>query len=125
MSDIRDLVQAKLEEIQYLETTPEIPDSLLETGKTYFSYSLQKNYVGSDYDRNYTYRININGYIKRIQNDEENTLLIVDTISKQIEEKLKELNIKVSFNDVSIMDNIRKINVRGEAMFNEINNGII
>lgn len=125
MSDIRDLVQAKLEEIQDLETTPEIPDSLLETGKTYFSYSLQKNYVGSDYDRNYTYRININGYIKRIQNDEENTLLIVDTISKKIEEKLKELNIKTSFNDVSIMDNIRKINVRGEAMFNEINNGII
>jgi len=125
VSDIRDLVQAKLEEIQDLETTPEIPDSLLETGKTYFSYSLQKNYVGSDYDRNYTYRININGYIKRIQNDEENTLLIVDTISKKIEEKLKELNIKTSFNDVSIMDNIRKINVRGEAMFNEINNGII
>lgn len=125
MDSLRVLIQHKLEEIQYLEVTPEIPDDLLENNTTYFSYTLQTSYNGSDTDKNYTYRVNLLGYIKRLQNDQENTLKIVDDISQQIKNKLKELNIHTSFNDVTVIDGIRKIQVRGECMYNEINNGLI
>lgn len=125
MDDLRNLIQAKLEEIQDLETTTEIPDTILEKGTTYFSYTLQKTYNGSDTDKNYTYSVRLLGYIKRLQNDTENTLKIVDDISLEIENKLKELNIHTSFNDVTVIDGIRKIQVSGECMYNEINNGLI
>ena len=125
MNELRNLIQARLEEIQNLEVTPEIPDDILEKSKTYFSYTLQKAYTGSDTGKNYTYRVNLLGYIKRLQNDTENTLEIVDEISTEIKEKLKELNIHTDFYDVSVIDGIRKIQVRGECMYNEINNGLI
>lgn len=124
MNEIRELLQLKLEEIQDLETTSEIPDALLEKGKTYFSYQLQKTYINSDYDKNYTYRINLTGFIKRIDDDQENTLKIIDDISVKIEEKLKELNIKTTFIDVSV-ESIRKTRVSGEVIYNEINKGLI
>ena len=125
MNEMRTLIQSKLEEIQDLEVTPEIPDDLLEKNMTYFSYSIQKSYNGADTDKNYTYRINLLGYIKRLQNDQENTLEIVDNIADEIKNKLKELNIHTDFYDVSVIDGIRKIQVRGECIYNEINNGIV
>lgn len=125
MNKLRDLVQAKLEEIQDLEVTSEIPDSMLEEGKSYFSYSLQKTYNRSDLDKNYTYRIDLTGYIKRLDNPEENTLEIVDKIAYEIEQKLKELNIKSSYTDITVIDGIRKKQVIGEVMYNEINNGLV
>ena len=84
MNELRNLVQARLEEIQNLEVTTEIPDDLLESNTTYFSYTLQKTYFGADTGQNYTYRVNLLGYIKRLQNDTENTLEIVDNIAEQI-----------------------------------------
>ena len=125
MNELRNFIQQKLEEIQDLEVTPEIPDNLLEKNITYFSYTLEKNYFGADTGGNYTYSINLLGYIKRLQNDTENTLEIVDNIANQIKEKLKELNIHTSFYDVSVIDGIRKIQVRGDCMYNEINNGLV
>lgn len=125
MNELRNLIQEKLEEIQDLEVTTEIPDDLLEKNTTYFSYTLQKAYFGADTGQNYTYRVNLLGYIKRLQNDTENTLKKVDNISQEIENKLKELNIHTSFYDVSVIDGIRKIQVNGECMYNEINNGLI
>lgn len=125
MDSLRTLIQSKLEEIQDLEVTAEIPDDLLEKNTTYFSYTLQKNYNGSDTGANYTYRVNLLGYIKRLQNDTENTLEIVDNISTKIEQKLKELNIHTSFFDVTVIDGIRKIQVNGECIYNEINNGLL
>lgn len=124
MNGLRILIQNKLEEIQELDTTPEIPDDVLEKGKTYFSYTLQKTFVNSDCDKNFTYRVNLTGYIKRLNDNEEDTLKIVDDISMNIEKKLKDLNIKTSYDDVSVLDNIRKIRVSGEFIFNELNNGI-
>lgn len=124
MNKLRELIQSKFEEIQDLEASPEKPDEVLEQGKTYFSYTLRRRYVNSDHDKNFTYRINLIGYIKRLQNDEENTLEIVDKMSDKIKEKMKELNIKASFDDVSIMDGIRKIQVMAEVEYNEINNGL-
>lgn len=125
MDSLRTLIQSKLEEIRDLETTPEIPDDLLEKDITYFSFTLQKSYTGSDTGANYTYRVSLTGYIKRLQNDTENTLQIIDNISTQIEQKLKELNIHTSFYDVSVIDGIRKIQVNGECIYNEINNGLL
>lgn len=124
MNEFRTLLQSKLEEIQDLEVSPEIPDDLLEKNKTYFSFTLQKTYEGSDTDRNYTYRMNLVGYIKRLQDDTENTLEITDKIADEIEKKLKDINIKSDFNDVNILDGIRKIQVTGECIYNEINKGI-
>lgn len=122
MKDLRNLIQAKLEEIENLEVTAEVPDDMLEKNKTYFSYNMQKSYVNSDFEKNFTYRVNILGYVKRLQDNTEDTLLIVDEITEEIEKKLKELNIKCDFADVSILDGIRKIQVQGETIFNEINN---
>lgn len=124
MNEFRTLLQTKLEEIQDLEVSPEVTDDLLEKGKTYFSYTLQKTFENSDTDGNFTYRFNLVGYVKRLQNDEENTLEIVDKKSDEIQKKLKDINIKSSFNDVSILDRVRKIQVTGECIYNELNKGI-
>lgn len=124
MNYLRDLFQSKFEEIQDLEVSPEITDDVLEKGKTYFTYQLFKNYVNSDMGQNHTYRINLLGFIERIQDDEENTLEIVDNIGNNLENKMKELNMKSSFNDVSVIDGIRKIQVQAEVSYNEINNSL-
>lgn len=124
MDKLRTTIQSKLEEIENLEVSAEIPDDVMERNKTYFTYTLQKEYDGSDFDRNYTYEVYINGFIKRIQNDEENTLEIVDKISFNIETKLKELNIKTSFQDITIDNGIRKIKVDGNVRYNELNNSL-
>lgn len=124
MDKLRKLIQAKLEEIEDLEVSTELPDDVMERGKTYFTYTLQKNYDNSDYDKNYTYTIYINGFLKRIQNDEENTLEKIDKMSFYIENKLKELNIKTSFQDITIDNGIRKNRVSGEVKYNELTNGL-
>ena len=124
MNKLRETLQAKFEEIQDLEVSPEIPDDVLEKGKTYFSYTVSKRYVNSDFEKNFTYRVSISGFIKRLQDDEEDTLKIVDEKSDEIKEKMKELNIKSNFDDVSIMDNIRKIRVTAQVSYNEINNSL-
>ena len=125
MDELRSLIQTRLEEIQDLEVSSEVPDDIIETDKTYFSYTLQKNYQGSDLNKNFTYEIFLEGFIKRKETTEENTLQIVDNFQDEIEEKLKELNIKTSFRDVSVLDNIRKIRVFGTVRYNEINKGLI
>lgn len=124
MKELRELINSKLEEIENLEVTAEIPDTMLEEGKTYFSFTLQRNFENSDFEQNYTYRVSMLGYIKRLQNNSEDTLQIVDMISDKIEDKLKEINIKTDFADVSILDGIRKIQVQGAARYNEINKRI-
>lgn len=124
MNYLRDLFQSKFEEIQELEVSPEITDDVLEKGKTYFTYQLYKHYINSDMWQNHTYRINLLGFIERIQDDEENTLEIVDDIGNKLENKMKELNMKSSFTDVSVIDGIRKIQVQAEVSYNEINNSL-
>ena len=121
MDKLRKIIQAKLEEIDDIETSIEVPDDLLVKGITYFSYSLYNNFQDSDFDKNYTYQVTLIGYIKRMQDDTEDTLKIVDKAQEEIKNKLKELNIKTSFQDVSIIDSIRKINVNGTVIYNEIN----
>lgn len=125
MNDLRKLIQAKLGEIEDITTSTEVPDDLLVNGTTYFSYTLYRNFQDSDYDKNYTYNVTLVGYIKRMQTLTEDTLEIVDKAQEEIKEKLKELNIKTSFEDVSISDGIRKVNVNGSVLYNEINNKLV
>jgi len=124
MNKLREILQSKFEEIQDLEISPEIPDDVLEKGKTYFTFTLSKRYSDGDFDKNFTYRVNITGFVKRLKDDEENTLAIVDIKADELKEKMKELNIKSSFNDISIMDGIRKIQVTAQVSYNEINNAL-
>ena len=124
MNEIRNLLQSKFEEIQELEINPDITDEVLEKSKTYFTYKLYKVYIGSDTGQNYTYRINLLGFVERIQDDEENTLEIVDIKCKELENKMKEINMRSSFDDVSVIDGIRKIQVQAEMSYNELNNGL-
>lgn len=121
---MREFIQSKLEEVQDVEITPEIPDDLLEESKTYFSYTLQNDFQNSDIDKNYTYRPFLIGYVKRIDNLEENTLEIVDKATEDIVNKLKELNIRASYRDVTL-DKIRKAQVTGYGLYNEINNILV
>ena len=122
---MREFIQAKLEEIQNLEVTAENSDDILESGKTYFSFTLYKNYVDSDLNKNYTYNQNLIGFIKRLEDPTENTLSIIDSMQNAIEEKLKEINIKTSFQDVSASNGIKKIRCIGNCLYNEINNVIV
>lgn len=122
---MREFIQAKLEEIEDLEVTPENSDDILEKGKTYFSFTLYNNYINSDLNKNYTYSQNLIGFIKRLENPTENTLSIIDNMQNSIEEKLKEINIKTSFQDVSVANGIRKTRCVGNCLYNEINNELV
>lgn len=122
---MREVIQSKLEEIKDLEVTTEIADDILETEITYFSFTLLEDFQNSDLNNNYTYKESIIGYIKRLEEPTENTLEIIDKAREQIKQKLKELNIKSSFQDVSISNGIRKIKCTGNCMFNEINNLLV
>lgn len=122
---IRETIQKKLEELNDIVVSTELPDEMLEENVVYFSYLLQENFVDSDFDNNYTYRISLTGYIKIKTSLEVDSLKLVDNARMQIQSKLKDLNIKTSFNDVSIIDAIRKIQVSGYATYNEINNGLL
>lgn len=121
---MREVIQAKLEEIQDIEVTSELPDEVLDEGKTYFSFNFYNDYQDSDLNKNFTYRPSIIGYVKRVENLEENTLQIVDEATEDIVNKLKELNIRASYRDVTL-DKVRKIQVTGYSLYNEINNMIV
>ena len=125
MNELRSLIQSKLEEIQDIEVSAELPDDVIEKGKTYFSYSLNRYYDGSDTDKNFIYRVTLDGFIKRKNDTEENTLEIIDNAQSEIEEKLKELNIKTDFQDVTVLDNVRKTRVSGRVRYYELNKGLL
>ena len=122
---MREFIQSKLEEIEDLEVTAENSDDILEEGKTYFSFTLYKNYLNSDLNKNYTYNQNLIGFIKRLEDPTENTLSIIDSMQEKIKEKLKEINIKTNFQDVSVANGIRKTRCVGDCLYNEINYTIV
>lgn len=124
MDELRSLIQQKLEEIQDIEVSAEVPDDIIEENKTYFSYTLSRYYDNGDMNKNYIYRVTLNGFIKRKVDTSENTLQIVDNAQDLIENKLKELDIKCDFQDVSVLDNIRKVRVNGRFKYYELTNGI-
>ena len=122
---MRVYIQTKLNELSNIDIGPFIPDGMIEIGTTYFGYTLQEDYQNSDMSKNDHIRVSIIGFIIRKNKTSENTLSIIDNASKQIKEKLKELNFKVSLQDVTLSDDIRKIKVTGYVYYNEINNKLI
>lgn len=119
---MREDLQELLNEVQDLQVSPEIPDEILEEGKTYFSFTLQEDYQNGDYDNNYTYRVSTIGFLKRKKDNTENTLEILDNKAKEIIDKFKEFNFKCSYRDESALDYVKKIRITGYAKYNEINN---
>ena len=122
MEEINRMIQSKLEEIDTVDSGVPIPDGLVQLGQTYFGYELEQTYVGSDLSKNYTMQISIVGRLVRYETGSEDTLQIMREETSRILDKLKELNFKCSSNDVSIQDRIRKIQIKGTARYNEINN---
>lgn len=122
---MRETIQQKLEELKAIEVSAEIPDDMLEELKTYFSFTFTNPYLNSDFDNNYTYEVNVTGFVKRLIRSDENTLQIVDKATDDIISKLKELNIRCSSQDVSIENNVQKIKITGLGRFNEINNKLV
>lgn len=125
MEEIRKMIQAKLEEIPSVNSGVPIPDGMVEEGETYFGYELQEVYLGSDFDRRYTYDLYLTGRLVRKEDREENTLSTMDSALSLIRSKLKELNFKTSYNDVSFEDGIRKYLVKANVRYNEANNEFI
>jgi hypothetical protein len=122
---MREYIQSKLNELSNIEIGPFIPDGMIENKTTYFGYQLQEDYQSSDMDKKDHIRVSIQGFIVRKIANDENTLQIIDEASNQIKNKLKELNFKVSLKDVTLNDDIRKIQVTGYVYYNEINNKLI
>ncbi len=122
---MREFIQNKLNEISNVESGNFIPDGLVEIGTTYFGYQLQEDYQSSDFDKNDVRRISIIGFIVRKNKSTENTLEIIDNAKNQIQNKLKELNFRVSSQDITLSDDIRKIKITGNVFLNEINNELI
>ena len=124
-ANIRDLIQAKLNEIEGLDAGVPIPDGMVEDGQTYFGYELQEEYRGSDLNKRYTMQIYLTGRLVRKESDSENTLAIMDSVLADLKRRLKELNFKYSYNDVSFQDGIRKILVKANVRYYEANNQLI
>ena len=122
MKDIRELIQSKLEEIQDLEVTSLIPDDLMEENTIYFTYSLQKFFEDSDFDKDYSYQITLTGYVKAKNSNGEDILDDIDGKGEEVIQKLKELNIKCDIFDVTEADIAeKKLKVVGSVRYNEIN----
>lgn len=113
---MREVIQAKLEEIEDIEVGELRSDDVLENEVTYFGYRVTGNFVDSDMDNTYEMLANVNGYVSRLDNREENTLLIIDNARRKIIEKLKELNFMTTWEDVSIDNGIRKVHIVGNAV---------
>lgn len=125
MDEIRELIQSKLNEIASIDAGVPIPDGMVEDGQTYFGYELMETYRDSDLHKCYTMQVDLTGRLVRKENETENTLQIMDSALEDIKAKLKELNMKYSYNDVSFQDGIRKILVKANVRYNEINDELV
>lgn len=125
MEEIRILIQSKLSEITSIKSGVPIPDGMVEESQTYFGYELANNYRGSDFDKNYTMEISLTGRLVRKELSSEDTLHELDSALALLISKLKELNFKCSYNDITFDSSIRKIFVKGTVKYNELNNQLI
>ncbi len=125
MKEIRELIQSKLDEIDNLESGVPIPDDIVENGKTYFGYELQETFISSDDSKNRISQIDINGRIVKKNISTENTLEIVDGITYEVINHLKDLNFKCNSKDITLENNIRKILITGYVKYDEKNKKLI
>jgi len=122
---MRETIQSKLEELTSVQSGKTFPDDIIVENTTYFGYDLNTNFVNRDFEKNTTYRVNIIGYVARKVSISENTQEIVDIAVQDIVEKLKELNFKCNYQDISLTDDVIKVQITGYTEYNEINNKFI
>ena len=115
---IRQFIQAKLNEITDIEVGTELPDNMLVLNRVYFSYLINDNFINKDFEQNATRNIAIIGYLKVKTSTDIDSLDVIDKAQEELKNKLKEINFNVSFNDVSIIDNIRKVQVKEILILN-------
>ena len=108
-----------------IEVGTEVPDDMLVLNQVYFSYLLSSDLLDSDFDHNNTYNVSIIGYLKVKVSKDIDSLDVIDIAQEKLTNKLKEINFDSSFKDVSIIDDIRKVQIIARAKYNEINKGII
>lgn len=121
-NDLRKCIQEKMAEITDLVSGDIIPDTLIEDGKTYFGYQLSSNYIESNMALKSVNRVSLTGFITRHTNSAENTVEILDLTCEDIKNKLNELNFKVSYEDITIYNNLRKKQITGFVNFSETTN---
>ncbi len=122
---MRECIQTKLNELKDIESGPIVQEDIIEENTTYFGYTIREDNQNIDKDKNCTYRVSLIGFVIRKNNPTENTLQIIDIATKKIVNTLKELNIKSSYEDVLMTNNIKKIKITGYCYYNEINNKIV
>lgn len=122
---MRETIQSKLSELTSIESGKIIADDVIVENTTYFGYEIAENFLNSDFDKNYTKRVNITGYVERLVDLSENTQQIVDAAVQDIMDKLKDLNFKCNYQDISYTDDLIKVQVTGYTDYNEINNKFI
>lgn len=122
---MRETIQSKLNELTSVESGKVVADDIVVENTTYFGYDLNTNYMGTDFDKNCTYRVNLTGYVVRLVNPTENTQEIVDEATEDIINKLKDLNFKCNSRDITLTDDLIKTEIRGYTEYNEINNKFI
>lgn len=112
---MREIIQEKLNQTS-IECGNFKADDVLVSGKTYFGYQVNNNYVDTDMESTYEMRTNIIGYVTRLENRKENTLKIVDDAVQEIINKLKELGFRTTYDDVSLENGIRKVQITGNTV---------
>lgn len=112
---LRTLIQAKLEEIEGLETGEVVGDDLIEEGVYYFGYKLNTNGMrfNLDYSNKSEY-ISLTGYLSTKGGSLKNMDHFTDTIVS----KLEELRFMCSTNDISTLDTrVRKVLVTATVKY--------
>ena len=122
---MRNTIQSKLNELINIDAGDFIPDGMIEEGTTYFGYSIQENHSRINQDKKRVLRYSIIGYVVRKEDNTENTLLIVDNATKDIVNKLIELNFKVDSKDINLSNGIRKKEITGYVYYDETNDKLV
>ena len=125
MDEIRTFIQTALSSLSLSDAGIPQPDEMVQDGETYFGYELHENYQGSDVANQYTMEVVLTGRLVRRNNTEENTVNVLDEALEELKEALKTINIRYSYQDVSMDDNIRKILVTGYCVYNELTRTIM
>lgn len=116
---MREYIQNKLKELDDVISSPPIEEDVIEEGKTYFGYQITDNLI----DMDVTHRLTIRGFLTRKDSD-DNSLGIIDKATKDIVNKLKEINIHCSCQDISL-NGVIKVQITGQTTYNDLNKGLI
>lgn len=114
----RTLVQGKLNLIDNLESGEVVGDELIEDGKYYFGYRIR--HTGNKFNLDYSNKretIMITGYLST----KGGSLAKLDEFTDKIVDKLEELRIRCSTDDISTVGSkVRKVLVTGYVNYDNL-----